>query len=256
MHDKFADETKSLVRHRFGANASSYATSEVHAKGASLERLVELVDPQADWQVLDVATAAGHTAFVMAAHVKRVTATDLTAEMIEVAADLASDRGISNVDLEIADAESLPYADERFDLVTCRIAPHHFPRPDRFVHEAHRVLKPGALFGVVDNIVPNDPAVAKFANRWEARRDPSHVRCLSIDEWVTLFEQAGFVDITTETAPKRMNFDTWANNMSVPTPLRVELQAELDAAGDDVHQFLRPEAGAFYLTEGLFTARK
>ncbi|MEE9415368.1 MAG: methyltransferase domain-containing protein [Acidimicrobiales bacterium] len=256
MNDEPADGAKSLVRKQFGANAANYATSKVHAKGASLGRLVELVSPQPDWRVLDVATAAGHTAFVMAPHVEHVTATDLTSEMLEVAARLAIEKQITNVDFETADAESLPYDDSEFDLVTCRIAPHHFPHPDRFVNEALRVLVSGGRFAMVDNIVPDDLAVAEFANSWERRRDPSHVRCLSISEWTALLEQAGFVGITAETALKRMDFDTWADNMNVPADVRIELRHDLVNASEVVREFLRPEPGAFYLTEGLFTTQK
>src|SRR5690242_18432848 len=121
-----SEESKELVQKQFGAHAAAYATSRPHAQGASLKRLVELTQPQPNWQVLDVATAAGHTAYAFAPHVAHVTATDITPEMLPVAAKLAAERGITNVTLEIADAEALPYADSSFDLVTCRIAPHHF----------------------------------------------------------------------------------------------------------------------------------
>src|SRR5688572_11157475 len=113
---------KELVQKQFGTHAEAYATSRVHAQGASLKRLVELIQPQADWQVLDVATAAGHTAYAFAPHVAHVVATDITPEMIPVAAKLAAEKGISNVTLESADAEELPYANGSFNLVTCRIA--------------------------------------------------------------------------------------------------------------------------------------
>ena len=82
------------VQAQFGPNAAKYATSRVHAKGASLARLVELIEPQAEWTVLDVATAAGHTAFVFAPHVAHVLATDVTPEMLAVAFDLAAEKGI------------------------------------------------------------------------------------------------------------------------------------------------------------------
>ena len=73
--------SKELVKKQFGANAAAYATSAVHAQGASLARLVELVQPQPGWRMLDVAAAAGHTAFAFAPHVAQVIATDLTPEM-------------------------------------------------------------------------------------------------------------------------------------------------------------------------------
>src|SRR6266849_4178603 len=74
--------TKSLVQEQFGATAAHYLTSKPHAKGKSLERLVELVQPQPAWRALDVATGAGHTAYAFAPHVARVWATDITEEML------------------------------------------------------------------------------------------------------------------------------------------------------------------------------
>ena len=94
---------KQLVQQQFGATAASYVTSKVHAQGASLARLVELVQPQADWQVLDVATAAGHTAFIFAPHVAHVFATDITPEMLTVAQEQATKKGIRNATTKLAD---------------------------------------------------------------------------------------------------------------------------------------------------------
>jgi protein-L-isoaspartate O-methyltransferase len=64
----------SLIQRKFGEATAEYAASAVHARGASLARLVELVDPKPSWRVLDVATGAGHTALAFAPRVARVTA--------------------------------------------------------------------------------------------------------------------------------------------------------------------------------------
>ena len=98
---------KTLVQQQFGANAAAYATSAVHAKGASLARLVELVKPGADWSALDIATGAGHTALAFAPHVREVIASDLTPEMLEEAAKLAASKGFANMTTAAADAERL-----------------------------------------------------------------------------------------------------------------------------------------------------
>ena len=164
---------KKLVQEQFGANARTYITSQPHAKGASLQRLVELVEPQPDWQALDIATAAGHTAFAFAPHVAHVRATDITLQMLDVAREQAATRGIGNVTVEHADADNLPYPDGQFDLLTCRIAPHHFPDIGAFLQESVRVLRAGGILAVVDNVVPaGGPGRFRQRLRETARSQP------------------------------------------------------------------------------------
>ena len=90
----------------------------------------------------------------------------------------------------MVDAEEIPYPDASFDLVTCRIAPHHFPDPAAFVRESARVLRSGGRFVLVDSTVPDGDA-GVFFNRFETLRDPSHVRSLTVDEWQGLIAAAG-----------------------------------------------------------------
>ncbi len=253
-----------LVGQQFGANAEKYATSPVHAKGASLARLVEVLPLDPSWRALDIATAAGHTAFAIAPHVQHVVASDITPEMLDVARRQAAERSITNVSFELADAEQLQFEDSSFDLVTCRIAPHHFSRPDRFVAETARVIKPGGYVAMVDNVVPSDAVVADFANQWEAKRDPSHVRCLAVDEWLDLFVDSGLEMVHSELLAKEMGFNWWADNMAVTESTRVELLAELGAASPEIKAFLRPvpetpldaTTAAFHLTEVVLVGRK
>lgn len=262
MTDPSDTENRDLVRQQFGPNAANYASSPVHANGSSLARLVDLLEPAPTWRLLDIATAAGHTAFALAPSVGEVVATDLLDEMLVVARDQAADRGLSNVAFEQADAEDLPFDDASFDAVTCRIAPHHFPRPERFVAEVARVLRPGGRFGLVDNMVDAD--AASFVNHFEKRRDPSHVRALPVEEWLALIEEAGLVVEMVERLTKRMEFATWADNMSVPEPVRVELLADLETAPAAAATYLAPDLGApgdqqaaaFHLTEGVIVATR
>ena len=260
--------SKDQVRQQFGEHAAAYATSSVHAKGASLARLVELVQPQPEWQGLDVATAAGHTAFVFAPHVAHVTATDITPEMLTVAANLAAERGIENISFQMADAENLPFEESQFDLVTCRIAPHHFPHIDRFLAESYRVLVPGGLLAVVDNVVPGSgdgedeaqDAAGLYVNEFEKVRDPSHGRCLSVGEWVDAYLLAGFELRHCETAPKRMAFDPWVKRMGAPEAMQQRLRAMLLDAPPAAAAYFRPEPEgddiAFYLMEAIFVGAK
>ena len=118
--------SKTLVQEQFGKNAAGYLTSTPHALGKSLERLVALTSPQKTWRALDIATGGGHVAYTFAPHVERMWATDITQEMLDLVKAEAAKRGLANLRTTYAKAEALPFEDASFDLVTCRIAPHHF----------------------------------------------------------------------------------------------------------------------------------
>ena len=259
QNETTAAKVLAASKSQFGKNAANYATSTVHAKGASLGRIVEMLEPQLGWRALDIATAAGHTAFALAPHVSSVVATDVTPEMLEVAEAMAAERDINNVTFAEADAHSLGFDDASFDLVTCRIAPHHFSDPAQFVREAARVLRSGAMFGLVDNLAPEDTHAAVWCDNFERRRDLSHVRCLPASKWAELIEAAGLELVGFETMGKKMMFEPWADNMSVPDDVRGQLLDDLRDADETVTEWLRPNLDgepSFVLTEGLFVATK
>jgi ubiquinone/menaquinone biosynthesis C-methylase UbiE len=252
--------TKSLVQSQFGANAERYAESRVHAEGESLSRLVEAVQPRADWQAIDIATGPGHTALAFAPKVKHVIATDVTPEMLQVARGLAAKRGLSNVSFAEMPAEKLPFPDASFDLVTCRTAPHHFADVAAFVAEVARVLRPGGVFGLVDNISPEDPKAAAPYNEFEKLRDPSHGRCLSDSEWLALITGTGLVVRHSEVLAKDIEFEGWAGRMQASPEAKEKLRAILRGASGALCDFLRPKERAdnieFVLMESLIVAEK
>jgi ubiquinone/menaquinone biosynthesis C-methylase UbiE len=263
-------ETKALVQRQFGANAAKYATSRSHAQGASLTRLIEMTSPSSDWLAVDVATGAGHTALAFAPHVAHVVATDLTAQMLHVARRLAGERGLANVSFAIAQAEQLPFADQSIDLVSCRIAPHHFVDVKQFVSEVRRVLRPGGVFGLVDNVSPDAQIIegppdalmvaAQEYNAFEKLRDPSHVRCLTLDEWLTLIASSGLGIRAVELQDKPMVFGPWADQMQASTKTKEELTQMVFAGSPAFQAFMRPEKRdgdfAFTLVEALIAAQR
>jgi ubiquinone/menaquinone biosynthesis C-methylase UbiE len=219
--------------------------------------MVEIVKPQPVWRVLDIATGTGHTAFVFSPFVAQVLATDITPEMLETTRQQARERKLSNITVEYADAEDLPYADESFDLVTCRIAAHHFSNVIGFLAQARRVLHHGGIIAVVDNIVPAG-LVGSYVNAFEKLRDPSHHQCLSLPDWLEALEQTGFSIQTHERLEKRMNFHNWASRHG---PVMQEyLRALLELAPEDAKAFLQPQMDdgefTFRLVEGLLVGQK
>ena len=262
--------SKTLVQQQFGANAANYVVSHVHAKGASLERMVEVTAPEGSWSALDIATGGGHTALAFAPHVSHVIASDLTEEMLVQVRRQITEQGIGNIDTRRADAENLPFADGAFELVTCRIAPHHFSDIPRFLAQVFRVLAPGGKFALVDNIAPDSSSTPGFTdaemaeaaatyNRFEKIRDPSHARALQPSEWDAAVQDAGFEILHREFIPKPMEFAVWLSNMSVPAKVP-GLEAMLRDAAPAFKAYIRPEDGdkglGFTLTELMLIARK
>ncbi len=204
-------DAKALSRERYTRFADGYVTSETHARGSDLDRLLTIVQPQSHWQALDIATGGGHTALKFAPHVAHVIASDLTPRMLEKARRfIVEERGVENVRFEQADAENLPFEDDRFDLATCRIAPHHFPDAGRFVKECARVLKTGGIFMLQDQVLPRDREAARFVDAFERLRDPSHNCAFDEGEWLAMFERAGFKVEHSEHYLKRHDFIPWA----------------------------------------------
>lgn len=253
------DDARSLSRRSFGAHAERYVSSRDHQSGESLDRLVALAAPRGEWRVLDVATGGGHTALALAPHVREVVASDITPEMLAAAERHVRGKGVANVSFREADACALPFEDDSFDLVTCRIAPHHFSDAGRFVRECARVVRPGGAVIVIDNLTPEDPAASAAINEIEVVRDPSHRRAYSEPEWVGFFRGAGLVVERVERFRKQRDFDFWTGMQSVAPEVKERLRALFRALPPGARTALAPEERegrlTFYLDEILILGR-
>lgn len=236
------DNSSMLIQRQFGAHADKYATSAVHAHGESLARLMELIKPQAHWLVLDVSTGAGHTALNFAAHVADVIAVDLTPEMLQTARRLAEERGLTNIEFRPADAHALPFDDNTFDLVSNRIALHHYTDARQAIREMVRVTKPGGLIGFTDNIIPPDKVTAGHINHWEQLRDPSHHWEYPTARLIAMFSDAGVTVDHVEELEKEMEFDAWAERMGASNDLKATLRQWLANTPVPVQAWLKPRA--------------
>lgn len=251
-------DKKAQVQAFFGTHASAYTTSTVHASGASLERLVAQVAPRGHELVLDVATGTGHNALSFAPHVRQVVGLDLTAGMLREACNLAHRRGIENVRFFQGDSEHLPFAHHSFDVVTCRVAPHHFPDVASAIREMARVCQERGCIAIVDNITPEDADACAYINAWETLRDPSHHWAYPLSQWRQFFQQTGLVLACVEVTPKPMHFVSWATRMGIDDASVAEVRRLLFDAPPIPRERLRPrfegEDAYFDLTEALFVA--
>lgn len=253
-------DSRNLVQQQFGAHAASYTTSPVHAKGESLARLTDLTQPQRDWIVLDVSTGAGHTALAFAPLVARVIATDLTPQMLNAARQLATERKLSNVGFTPADAHALPFGACTFDLVTNRIALHHYADAREAVREMGRVCKHGGTVALVDNVVPSEEETSTYINQFERLRDPSHHWAHPLSRLEAFFADACLSVEHHECLKKEMEFAPWAKRMGASDETLTRLRAILLEAPARVREVLTPRLDGerlfFTLTEAILVGRK
>lgn len=188
-----ASPTRS-AREQFDRQAQHYNAQWNAWSAENLRWLVENAACRPKDRVLDVATGTGYTAMAFAPRVESVIGLDVSTGMLAEARRKAEEAGLSNLSFVEGEAEAMPFPDVSFDIVTCRIAAHHFLSVENFVREAMRVLKPGGKLLVTDTSVPDDaPEADAWQNEIEVARDPSHVRNYSLREWRSFVEEAGFM---------------------------------------------------------------
>jgi ubiquinone/menaquinone biosynthesis C-methylase UbiE len=98
-------------------------------------------------EVLEVGCGTGVLTRVLAGlpEVDRVVGVDIAESLLDRARELAPD-----LEFAQADARSLPFDDERFDVVVFDSTFSHVPEPERAVAEAFRVLRPEGLLAAFD----------------------------------------------------------------------------------------------------------
>lgn len=253
--------TKARTRTQFAGVAGRYRTSGDHTDADDREILVSKLALEPSHLVLDVATGGGHTAVAVSSKVRKVVASDLTPEMLREAGTLASERGCGNIGYVAADAECLPFASAAFDRITCRVAPHHFPDVRAAISEFVRAVKPGGLIGIIDSVVPEDPALDAFLNGIEKVRDPSHVRSYRVEEWVAFLLEAGLTLLFVSCAWKEHPFREWVGRTGRPEAVQREVEGMFLNAFPRAREFyrVRVEAGrvvAYSDEKGIFIGRK
>jgi SAM-dependent methyltransferase len=182
--------------------AEAFRESPTHREGPDLDLLVEWCDPGHDVKVLDVATGGGHVA-------RRLREAGCTVITVDPAPGMEP-----NV---VAPAEELPFADGSFDVVTCRIAAHHFQDIRKAVSEMARVSE--RLLVIEDNLYAGENV-----EEAERLRDPTHVRRYPEEEWREMVTDAGFEVEQVEYFPRRQNADAWLARVDTPAPIAARIR--------------------------------
>ncbi|MDP4022605.1 class I SAM-dependent methyltransferase [Methylobacterium sp. NEAU 140] len=244
------------VAEQFGAQAAAYVASAVHAAGADLDRIGVLVGAMPGAAVLDLGCGGGHVAFTAAAAGARVTAYDLSPDMLAAVAAEASRRGLTGIETRQGAAESLPFADAAFDAVLTRYSAHHWRDVPAALAEVRRVLRPGGLLVVSDIVAAEDPLLDTHLQAVELLRDTSHVRDYRLSEWRAMLGAAGFAPGAVLESRPYMEFATWIARMRTPNAHVAAIRALQAVAPAEVAAHFRIEPdGSFLLDSALIEAR-
>lgn len=207
------------VANRWGEHADFLDARLEALTEAMLERAA-LRDADA---VLELACGPGGTGLAAAARcpTSQVVLSDVAPEMVTIAAERATARGLGNVRTATLDLESIAEPDERYDVVLCREGLMFALDPPCAVREIHRVLRAGGRTAVSvwaareDNPwlgAVFDALTAQIGTPVPPPGIPGPFALGNAEQLATLFREAGFAGVVVErvAVPVRApSFDAW-----------------------------------------------
>ena len=230
---------KTLVQEQFGKTAASYLTSDAARQGRQ---------PASGWSssprrrktgACSTSRPAAATSPTPSRRMSRASGRPTSPRKCSTWCKAEADkRGLANVRTTYAKAEALPFEDASFDLVTCRIAPHHFDSIPNSSPRCTACSSRAALVAMVDNVVPAG-SVGDYVNAFERFRDPSHLRAWTMEEWRDALGKAGFAITHEEQIYKQMEFKSWAARHDAN--MQALLRAMLAQVTPEVKAVLEPQ---------------
>ena len=200
----------------YGPRAQDYVTSKDHSTGEDLDQIETELRSANLSRALDLGCGGGHVSYRAAPYVGSVIACDVTQGMLDIVTKEAARRGLNNITVEKAAAESLPFADGAFDAVLSRFTTHHWPDMEAGLRHARRVLKQGGRAIFIDVFAPAERVLDTHLQTIELLRDVSHVRNYAMAEWLAALARSGFAIERMSTRKMRMEFPAWVARTRTP----------------------------------------
>ena len=186
------------------------------------DAIIKALDVKTNDVTLDIASGTGEPAFSIAAIAEggKVHATDLSEEMLAVAQAYAQERDINNIEFKIADVSNLPFSDNFFDKISCRMGFMFFPDMQLAAKEIFRVCRNGGKMAVsvwagAENNDWHTTMTKVLSKHIEIPRPPANAPgmfgCAAPGLMKQLFENAGFKNVNEETISGKIDFGTAEN---------------------------------------------
>ena len=215
------------------------------------DAIIEALKIKPSDNVLDVAGGTGEPGLTIAGMLNdgQIIISDLSDRMLEVAKGKASLLNINNVVFRQADACELPFEDNTFDKVSCRLGLMFVPDIELGLKEIYRVLKPGGTFATTVWAGPEKnfwvtcmaESISRYVDLPSPPPDsPGIFRCAEPGMMVRLFEKVGYKGIEESFIKSKMEFDYseqyWEMMTDVAAPFEEALKAADEATFENIHQ--------------------
>lgn len=221
----------------YGASATAYLHSKIHAHGSDLNTLTELVQGRSDARVLDLGAGSGHVCFAVAAHVGEAVAFDLSEDMLAIVRNEAVKRGHNNISTQCGTVERLPFGNEQFDFVFTRFSARHWPCLLTALREVRRVIRPKGLVALIDVVSPVRAPHDSFQQAFEMLRDPTHAHDFTSGEWDSAARRAGFRPTQISFGRLRVEFAAWVDRIGASSQQISSLRALQDSMSAEVRSY-------------------
>jgi ubiquinone/menaquinone biosynthesis C-methylase UbiE len=216
------------------------------------KEIIRELQPSGSDVILDIASGTGEPGLTIAAMLDkgRVMLTDVSEKMLEIASENARERGIRNVETMATDVSEMPFADESFDKISCRMGFMFFPDMQLAANEMARVLRKGgklstsvwdgpqgnfwvtAIMGTINRNMQLDPPPPG---------SPGMFRCAEPGLMKSILEKAGFKNVIEKQVISTMNSGTVDTYWQMMTEVGAPIVAALSKADDEMKARIKKE---------------
>lgn len=250
---------KQTVRQSFTRQADAYATNQRLTDPAKVSRLVDASGAETSARVLEVGTGPGHVAAGFTEQCRKAVGLDLTDAPLKIAREKYENLIPKALCFVQGDAEAIPFEDDTFDVVYCRLTLHHLEEPADVLQQMSRVCRPNGTIAIEDLVVSEHPERAEYQNRFERLRNPAHVRALPLSELLSVVADAGMDPHQVRTDETVTEVEEWLQTAETPknrsTDVREMLSRDVDADLSGTRPFWRNDTLYFIHSTAIVIAQ-